>query len=170
MEISRFKSTTFCCILERVAGRRSYPASSTSQGESALVFAVGVHPQSRNKVQGLALLDSLRIWDSDPASFDAIVCLYTLIHVPLQDQRELIPRLRRWLALGGYLLVIVGHERWKGTEQYMGAPMFWDHADEATYLEWLHDAGFAVVWHRYVPEGTSGHTLVLARAERALSA
>jgi cyclopropane fatty-acyl-phospholipid synthase-like methyltransferase len=105
----------------------------------------------------------LATWDSGPGSFDAVVCLYTLIHVPLQDQRDLLPRLHRWLTPGGFLLAIVGHERWTGVEEYMGAPMFWDHADEATYLSWLDDAGFAVLWHRYIPEGTSGHTLVLAR-------
>jgi cyclopropane fatty-acyl-phospholipid synthase-like methyltransferase len=102
-------------------------------------------------------------WESGPAAFDAIVSLYALIHVPLQDQRELIPRLARWLTPGGYLLAIVGHEQWTGVENYMGAPMFWDHADTATYLDWLEGAGFAVMWHRYVPEGASGHTLVLAQ-------
>jgi hypothetical protein len=35
---------------------------------------------------------------------------------------------------------------------------------EATYLEWLDEAGLAPVWHRCVPEGDGGHTLVLARA------
>jgi hypothetical protein len=45
----------------------------------------------------------------------------------------------------------------------MQAPMFWDHADRDTYLRWLDDAGFEVVWHRFVPEGDGGHTLVLAR-------
>jgi 2-polyprenyl-3-methyl-5-hydroxy-6-metoxy-1,4-benzoquinol methylase len=103
-------------------------------------------------------------WDAAPASFDAVVCLYTLIHVPLQDQRELVPRLHEWLVTGGYLLVIVGHERWTGVEEYMGAPMFWDHADEATYLSWLEAARLRVLWHRYIPEGSSGHTLVLAQA------
>jgi hypothetical protein len=42
--------------------------------------------------------------------------------------------------------------------------MFWDHADTATYLRWLEAAGLAPIWHRFVPEGDSGHTLILARA------
>jgi hypothetical protein len=42
--------------------------------------------------------------------------------------------------------------------------MFWDHADTATYLRRLEAAGLARIWHRFVPEGDSGHTLVLARA------
>ena len=46
----------------------------------------------------------------------------------------------------------------------MGAPMFWDHADEGTYVAWLETAGFAVHWLRFVPEGATGHTLLLAQA------
>jgi hypothetical protein len=103
-------------------------------------------------------------WDSRPATFDAVMSLYALLHVPLNDQRELIPRLANSLAPGCYLLAIVGHEQWTGVEDYMGAPMFWDHADAGTYLAWLPAAGLAVLWHRYIPEGTSGHTLLLAQA------
>jgi hypothetical protein len=47
----------------------------------------------------------------------------------------------------------------------MGAPMFWDHADTDTYLAWLAQAGLEPLWHRYVPEGASGHTLLLAQRQ-----
>lgn len=98
------------------------------------------------------------------ASLDAVVSFYALIHVPLADQRALFPRIRGWLRPGGYLLAITGAARWTGTEPYLGAEMFWDHADTAAYLRWLAAAGLAPVWHRYVPEGSSGHSLILARA------
>ena len=109
------------------------------------------------------LVGDIATWDAEPDSFDAIVSLYALIHVPIADQRALIPRLPRWLVPGGYLLAIVGHSQWTGTEDYLGAPMFWDHADEATYVAWLEQAGFTMHWHRFVPEGASGHTLLLAQ-------
>ncbi|MDQ6615012.1 MAG: class I SAM-dependent methyltransferase [Actinomycetota bacterium] len=108
-------------------------------------------------------------WEAMPASFDAVVSFYALIHVPLEDQRRLIPRLARWLRMGGYLLAIVGHERWTGVEDYMGAPMFWDHADTETYLAWMRAAGLAPLWHRYIPEGASGHTLALAQRHHQLT-
>ncbi len=103
-------------------------------------------------------------WEHEPGSFDAVVSFYALIHVPLQDQRDLLPKIRRWLRPGGYLLAIVGSERWTGIEDHLGAPMFWDHADRDTYLAWLTETGLAPLWHRFVPEGSGGHTLVLARA------
>jgi SAM-dependent methyltransferase len=99
-----------------------------------------------------------------PASVDAVVSFYALIHVPLADQQPLFARIRGWLRPGGYFLAIVGADRWTGTEPYLGADMFWDHADTGTYLRWFEAAGLAPVWHRFIPEGTSGHTLVLARA------
>jgi len=101
--------------------------------------------------------------DLRPASLDAVVSFYALIHVPLADQQALFPRIRGWLRPGGYLLAITGAQRWTGTEPYLGASMFWDHADTATYLDWLTAARLAPVWHRYIPEGTSGHSLILAR-------
>ena len=98
-------------------------------------------------------------------SVDAVVSFYALIHVPLEDQRALFPRIRSWLRPGGYLLAITGADRWTGVETYLGAQMFWDHADTATYLRWFTAARLVPVWHRYVPEGNSGHSLILARAE-----
>lgn len=103
-------------------------------------------------------------WEHEPASFDAVVSFYALIHVPLADQQVLLAKIRLWLRPAGYLLAIVGSERWTGIEDYFGAAMFWDHADRDTYLAWLTAADLAPVWDRFVPEGNAGHTLVLAQA------
>jgi SAM-dependent methyltransferase len=102
-------------------------------------------------------------FELEPQSLDAIVSLYALIHIPLEDQRALLPRILAALREGGLFLAIVGHERWTGVEDYLGAPMFWDHADRDTYLRWLRGDGFEVLWHHFVHEGDAGHTLVLAQ-------
>jgi SAM-dependent methyltransferase len=99
-----------------------------------------------------------------PGSVDAVVSFYALIHVPLADQQALFPRVRAWIRPGGYFLAIVGASRWTGTEPYLGADMFWDHADTETYLSWLRAAQFTPLWDRYIPEGDSGHSLILAQA------
>jgi SAM-dependent methyltransferase len=99
-----------------------------------------------------------------PASADAVAAFYSLIHVPLADQQALFPRIRDWLRPGGYFLAIVGAGEWTGTAPYFGADMFWDHASTVTYLHWLQAARLAPLWNRYIPEGNSGHTLVLAKA------
>lgn len=111
------------------------------------------------------VLADMTQWTGEPESFDAIVSFYALIRVPLDDQKHLIPKTAEWLRPAGFLLAIVGHQRWTGVEEYFGASMFWDHADSATYLRWLMEAGLNPLWHRYVPEGDSGHELVLAKKE-----
>jgi hypothetical protein len=98
-----------------------------------------------------------------PASADAVAAFYSLIHVPLADQQALFPRIRDWLRPGGYFLAIVGAGQWTGTAPYLGADMFWDHAD-TTYLHWPRAARLTPIWNRSIPEGNSGHTLILAEA------
>jgi SAM-dependent methyltransferase len=97
-------------------------------------------------------------------SFAAVVSFYAIIHVPLDEQPGILRNIGRWLRPGGYLLATVGYGGWTGTQDdWLGAPMYWSHADRATYIAWLKETGFEVQWTRFIPEGTGGHTLVLAR-------
>jgi SAM-dependent methyltransferase len=100
-----------------------------------------------------------------PASFDAVVCLYALIHLPVAEQPGLIDRIATWLRPGGWLLATVGHDAWTGTQDNWldgGVPMWWSQADAATYRSWLQRAGMTITSEDLVPEGTSAHTLVWA--------
>jgi 2-polyprenyl-3-methyl-5-hydroxy-6-metoxy-1,4-benzoquinol methylase len=100
------------------------------------------------------------------ASFDAVVCLYTIVHVPLFQQRLLLARMVSWLRLGGWLLITTGHDAWTGTaSRWLGGDvdMWWSHADADTYRQWLQDTGLEVIDERFVPEGDRGHELFLAR-------
>ncbi len=102
-----------------------------------------------------------------PQSFAAIVSFYALIHLPVAEHGPLLARCFQWLQPGGLLMAIVGHSAWTGSEDdWRGAPMYWSHADEGTYLRWLGEIGFDVQWTRFIPEGDGGHTLVLAQRAR----
>ena len=108
--------------------------------------------------------------DFQPGSFDAVVCLYLLIHLPLDRQPVLLRRIARWLRPGGWLLAVTGQEAWTGTaDNWLGgtAPMWWSQADAATYRTWLTQAGLEVTGQEFVPEGDGGHALFWAqRPER----
>lgn len=96
--------------------------------------------------------------------FDAVVAFYSIIHVPVEEQRGLLERIAEALRQGGAFMATLGAGEWTGTEDdWFGATMYWSHADRDTYLRWLEGAGLIVSWHRFVPEGDGGHTLVLAR-------
>jgi methyltransferase family protein len=123
------------------------------------------HSRARHLVPAACLVQAdMTSLHLRPASLDAVVSFYALIYVPLADQQALFPRIRSWLRPGGYLLAITGAQHWTGTERYLGADMFWDHADTATYLDWLAAAQLTPIWHRHIPEGNAGHSLILARA------
>ena len=100
------------------------------------------------------------------ASFDAIVCFYALIHVPLAEQPAILRSIARWLRPGGIFIATVGHEAWTGVEKdwlgVEGGDMWWSHADADTYRGWLVDAGLTVELETFVPEGAGGHTFILA--------
>jgi SAM-dependent methyltransferase len=99
-------------------------------------------------------------------SFDAIVCLYAIIHVPLAAQPGLLARAAAWLRPAGWLLAVAGEGAWTGSEDnWLGGPatMWWSQADAATYRGWLEDAGLTVTEQAFVPEGDAGHALFWAR-------
>jgi ubiquinone/menaquinone biosynthesis C-methylase UbiE len=101
-----------------------------------------------------------------PETFDAVVCLYALIHMPLDRQPRLIHSIARWLRPGGWLLAITGQDAWTGTQDnWLGgtATMWWSHADAATYRSWLRQSGLEIADQRFVAEGDGGHALFWAR-------
>lgn len=109
--------------------------------------------------------DATRL-DLPTACYDAVVCLYALIHMPLADQPRLIEKIGSWLRPGGWLLTTVGHSAWTGTEDnWLGGPatMWWSHADALTYRSWLQQAGLTITAEDFIPEGTSGHALFWAQ-------
>ncbi|HET8568416.1 MAG TPA: class I SAM-dependent methyltransferase [Candidatus Limnocylindria bacterium] len=99
-------------------------------------------------------------------SFDAVVCLYALIHVPLAEQPAILRAVATWLRPGGTFMATVGHQAWTGLEKNWlgvdGGDMWWSHADAGTYRGWSAAAGLTVELETFVPEGAGGHTFILA--------
>jgi 2-polyprenyl-3-methyl-5-hydroxy-6-metoxy-1,4-benzoquinol methylase len=101
-----------------------------------------------------------------PESYDAVVALYSIIHIPLTAQPLLLRAIAGWLVPDGLLVLSAGWRAWTGAQSdWLGGdtPMWWSHADAATYRRWLTEAGFQVLREEFVPEGDSGHSLFWAR-------
>ncbi len=48
--------------------------------------------------------------DFPPSSFNAVICLYALIHMPLERQPRLLHEIARWLRPGEWLLASTGQD------------------------------------------------------------
>jgi cyclopropane fatty-acyl-phospholipid synthase-like methyltransferase len=103
-------------------------------------------------------------------SRDAVVALYSLIHVPRDRHGALLARFRRWLRPGGLLLATftAGEVTDSVQEDFLGVPMFFSGFDAETNRRLVSDAGFALLLDEVVtvhePEGPVPFLWVLAQA------
>jgi SAM-dependent methyltransferase len=100
--------------------------------------------------------------DFEAASFDAIVSLYMLGHVPRAEQASLVGSMASWLRVGGYLLATMGTANADDEVDgdWLGAPMFFASFDEADNRRMLADAGLELIEANVIPVEEPGHGLV----------
>jgi SAM-dependent methyltransferase len=98
----------------------------------------------------------------EPESFDAVVSLFMLGHVPRAKQRPLLGRIFDWLAPGGLLLATLGTANADDEVEadWLGAPMFFASYDEEWNRRALGSAGFVLEEARVVPVEEPGHGVV----------
>lgn len=92
-------------------------------------------------------------------SFDAIVALWSIIHVPIDEHEQAIEEFARVLGPGDRLLLCEGTDRWCGENPdwlETGVPMAWNIAGAETTAEQLRAAGFAIRDRWGVPESLDG--------------
>jgi len=102
------------------------------------------------------------------AVFDAVIALYSIIHVPLAEQPPLINAVNQWLRPEGYFMCIMGANEWTGTETNWiasGTRMYWSHTDADTYQSWFIETGFTIIDRHFVTEGKAGHTFFFVQKQ-----
>ena len=113
-----------------------------------------------------------------PSSFDAVVALYSVFHIPREEHLHLFRRVHRWLKPGGLLLCTLSYHSEEGytEEDFFGTTMYWSNYSLEQYVEMLTGVGFAPLAtestrHAHacegtIPESNEDHPLVLARRGR----
>lgn len=85
--------------------------------------------------------------DFPPDSFDAVVALHSIIHVPRQDHPRLLAGIYRWLKRGGLFLATLTMTDFEGEDpdwEGWGAAMRWSHYGREANVKMLRDAGFGI--------------------------
>ncbi len=103
---------------------------------------------ARQRVSHATLIKSdMLAVEFEPACFDAVVALHSIIHVPREQQASLLGRILTWLRPGGGFLATWAIDEWEGREadwEGWGAPMWWSHFGADDNLAMLIAAGFTI--------------------------
>lgn len=151
-------------VAQRLSER--FAVTGVDLSEAQIALAREFVPDATFLVQdiaGLSLADE---------SFDAVVSLYAIIHVPRELHPAVLLGFHRVLRPGGFLLLSTGAEDNDGDvdDNWLAAcaPMYWSHYGRDVNLRLIADAGFTILSEELVAEdeafGGGTHLFVMARA------
>jgi ubiquinone/menaquinone biosynthesis C-methylase UbiE len=89
----------------------------------------------------------------DENSFDGIISVYSLFHIPKKNHFDIFKKAYKLLKHGGILLINSGVSESEGKSNFFGVPMFWsNHSPEYT-LKLVKDAGFSIIFEGVLLRG-----------------
>jgi ubiquinone/menaquinone biosynthesis C-methylase UbiE len=110
--------------------------------------------------------------DFPQAHFEAVLALFSLVHVPCEEHGRMLASIYRWLKPGGLLVFNSGASAaYRGYEvDWLGAPMFWSHYDPETTRKIVLKTGFRILGQRVesINEGHGAATFVWWTAVKPL--
>ena len=89
-------------------------------------------------------MTSLRL---PPCSFDAVTAFFSIIHVPRDEQPDLLRSIAAWLRPNGFLFATMTarSKEIDFDDCWMGTPMFWSGHDSDTNKRIVREAGLDIV-------------------------
>ena len=91
--------------------------------------------------------------DFPDASFDGVICVYTLWHIPRNTHRDIIANFHRMLRGSGILVLNTGVYESEGMSRFFGEPMLWSTNDPTKTLASVREAGFEILFEGVLPLG-----------------
>ena len=64
------------------------------------------------------------------------------------------------------MLISLGHHEWEGTEDFYDTKMFWSHHSPEVSLQIIKDAGFEIIFSKYIIDYGEKHFWVLAKNKK----
>lgn len=94
-------------------------------------------------------------------AFDAVSAFYSIIHLPREEQTQLVAKIQKWLKPGGFLLANFSTENFaSGEEQnwmdHEKGWMFWSSWGEEGSIKMVEDAGFELLTREIHTDADAG--------------
>ncbi|MFX1552266.1 MAG: class I SAM-dependent methyltransferase [Promethearchaeota archaeon] len=86
-------------------------------------------------------------------TFDGIISVYTLFHVPKKNHFEIFQEFFRILKPAGILMINTGVSESEGTSIFFGVPMFWSNFNPKTTLYLIKKTGFSIISEAILERG-----------------
>ncbi len=86
-------------------------------------------------------------------SFDGIISVYTLFHVPKNNHLNIFKQFFKILKPDGILLINTGTSESEGVSKFFGEPMFWSNYDPKRTLEIVKSVGFSILFEGVLVRG-----------------
>lgn len=78
-------------------------------------------------------------------SFDGLISLYVIIHIPREKHRPLFQQIHKVLKPDGIMLVTMACSEWEEIGEFCGERMFWSHYKPETSLQIIKESGFTII-------------------------
>ena len=101
--------------------------------------------------------------DFSDNSFDGIICVYTLWHIPRKDHSSIIGNFHRMLKENGILVINTGIHESEGMSQFFGEPMLWSANDPMKTLAFVKGRGFDIIFEGILTLGGERQYWIFAK-------
>ena len=96
-------------------------------------------------------------------SFDGIICVYTLWHIPRVNHSRIITSFHRMLREEGILVLNTGVHESEGMSQFFGEPMLWSTNHPTKTLMYVRESGFDIIFEGVMKLGGEKQYWIFAR-------
>ncbi|MBD3227536.1 MAG: methyltransferase domain-containing protein [Candidatus Lokiarchaeota archaeon] len=89
----------------------------------------------------------------DEDSFDGLISVYTLFHIPRKNHLKIFKRFYEILKQGGVLVINTGVSESEGMSNFFGVQMFWSNYNPEKTLKLVKEGGFSILFEGILQRG-----------------
>jgi len=121
---------------------------------------------ARNNVPNAVFLKKdMKELDFDENSFEGIISVYALFHIPKEDHSTIFEKFYDILKSGGILLINTSINESEGISNFFGVPMFWSNYNPKKTLELVKSVGFSIIFEGVLVRGGEYQYWIFAKKD-----